>query len=259
MKVIAIVNRRGGVGKTATAHALGAGLCDRGYKVLFVDLDSQTNLTYDTGAQPGKHTSMDILTGDAKAPDTIIKTNKGDIIPASPALSGADILLTGNNKEYRLKEALQPLKDTYDYVVIDTPPALGTIAINALTASDMAVIPAQAEVHSLQGIGLLSEIIGAVRQRTNPDLQIDGILLTRYNGRAIISKDMKDNLEAIARNLNTRVYKTPIRECISIKEAQALRQDIFTYANKSNASKDYNAFIDELLSNQKPKRKTANK
>ena len=251
MKVIAIVNRRGGVGKTATAHALGAGLRRKGYKVLLIDLDSQTNLTYDAGAKTGQFSAMDILTGSAAADQIIIQTPQGDIIPASPALAGADLVITETGKEYRLKEALAPIGSKYDFAIIDTPPALGTITTNALTAASAAIIPAQAEIHSLQGIGLLNETLTAVRKYTNPALIVDGILLTRYNGRAIISKDMRDNLEAVAAALQTRLYNTPIRECVSIKEAQAQQQDIFTYAPRSNAAKDYAAFIEEFLQGRK--------
>lgn len=251
MKIIAIVNRRGGVGKTATAHALGAGLRKRGYKVLFIDLDSQTNLTYDAGAKAGAFSAMDLLTGNAAIDQIIINAPQGDIVPASPALAGADLVINETGKEYRLKEALVPVSGIYDFAIIDTPPALGTITTNALTAANAAIIPAQAEIHSLQGIGLLNETITAVKKYTNPALAVDGILLTRYNGRAVISKDMRDNLESIAAALQTRLYKTPIRECVSIKEAQARQQDIFSYAPRSNAAKDYTAFIDEFLQGRK--------
>lgn len=247
MKTIAIVNRRGGVGKTATAHALGAGLRKKGYKVLFIDLDSQTNLTYDAGIVNAKLSAMDMLTGRATAEQVIIQTEKGDIIPGSQTLAAADIVITQKGKEYKLKKALEPVQSKYDFAIIDTPPALGNITTNALTAADAAIIPAQAEIHSLQGIGLLYETITAVRKHTNPALMIDGILLTRYNGRAVISKDMRDNLEDLAQSLKTKLYKTPIRECISLKEAQAMQQDIFSYAPRSNAAKDYTAFINEFL------------
>ena len=144
MQTIAIVNRRGGVGKTATAHALGAGLRKKGYKVLFIDLDSQTNLTYDAGAKAGALSAMDLLTGNAAIDQIIINTPQGDIVPASPALAGADLVINETGKEYRLKEALAPVNDIYDFAIIDTPPALGTITTNALTAASAAIIPAQA-------------------------------------------------------------------------------------------------------------------
>lgn len=247
MQTIAIVNRRGGVGKTATAHALGAGLKQRGFRVLFVDLDSQTNLTFDTGATGSRYTSFDLLQGRIDAQEAITRTAQGDTIPASANLAAADLIITETGKEYRLKEALQEIAGKYDFCIIDTPPALGILTTNALTAADGAIIPAQAEIHSLQGIGLLHETINAVKKYCNPGLTVYGILLTRYNARAIISRDMRENLEALASSIGTKLYSTPIRECGAIKEAQARQQDIFSYAPRSNAAKDYSALVDELL------------
>lgn len=246
IETIAIVNRRGGVGKTATAHAIGTGLVHRGYKVLFVDLDSQCNLSFDVGAIPASMTSMEVLSGTATAQEAIQRTHLGDIIPASPSLAVADTTLDGTGKEYRLKEALEPLAGIYDYIIIDTPPALGVLTVNALTACNSAIIPAQAEVHSLQGIGLLYETMRAVKKYTNRGLKVKGILITRYNGRAILSRDMKSNLEATAKKLGTKVFNAPIRECTAIKEAQALQRDIYSYAPNSNATKDYSAVLDEI-------------
>lgn len=245
-EIIAVVNRRGGVGKTATAHAIGAGLHLRGYKVLFVDIDSQCNLTYDTGAEETPPTSMEVLSGTATAEDTLQQMPDGDIIPASPSLAVADTTINGTGKEYRLKEALEPLRELYDYIIIDTPPALGVLTVNALTACNSVIIPAQAEVHSLQGIGLLYETIRAVQKYTNPALDIKGILITRYNNRAILQRDMRTNLEASAQEMGTKVFTTPIRECNAIKEAQATQTNIFTYAPRSNATADYTALIDEI-------------
>ena len=245
-EIIAIVNRRGGCGKTSTAHAIGAGLAHKGFKVLFVDMDSQANLTYDEGRTAKGATTLEVLTGHATAEEAAMKCNNGYIIPASDSLAGADVIITGTGKEYKLKEALEPLKDKFDYIIIDTPPALGTLTANALTAANSVIIPAQAEIHSLQGIGLLNETITAVKKYCNPSLTIKGILLTRYNGRAIISKDMKDNLEAIAQQLNTKLFPVPIRECTAVKEAQATRLDIFTYAPNSNAAQDYEELLKEI-------------
>ena len=246
MKTISIVNRRGGVGKTATAHAVGAGLALRGYKVLFIDLDSQCNLTFDVGGKIAPPTSMEVLSGTATAEEATQSTAGGDIIPASPSLAVADTTLTATGKEYRLKEALEAVAGSYDYCIIDTPPALGVLTINALTASDSTIIPAQAEVHSIQGIGLLNEAVETVKRYTNPDLKVSGILITRYKGRAILSRDMREALEDTASQLKTKVYSTPIRECIAVAEAQASQRDIYSYSPRSNATADYNALLDEI-------------
>lgn len=249
MNAVAIVNRKGGVGKTATVQALGAGLIRRGYSVLYVDLDSQFNLTYGLGASASDISIMDVLTGEATAPEAIQHTPQGDIIAGSEALASADTVIDGTGKEYRLKEALEGLQ--YDYVIIDTPAQLGTLTVNALTAAKCVIIPVQAEIYSLQGIGQLYKAIEAVKKYCNSSLYINGILVTRHNGRAILSKDMVLNLNDIAAQLKTKLYSTPIRECISIKEAQADQQDIFSYAPRSNAAKDYEIFINEFIEREK--------
>lgn len=246
-KVIAVTNRRGGTGKTVTAHALTAGLFLRGYNTLCIDLDSQTNLTFDMGADAEGLTIMDVLTGEATAQEAIQHTERGDIIPGSPELATADIVFTGKGKEYRLRDAIEAIKSDYDYIICDTAPSLGIMVVNALTASDSAIITAQAEIHSLTGIGQLNETIKAVQKHTNKDLVIEGILITRYYSRAIISRDMKQNLLEVAQLLNTKVFSQPIRECVAIREAQAMQTDIFTYSPRSNASADYNALIDEVI------------
>ena len=249
MEIIAIVNRKGGVGKTATAQALGAGLLRKGYSVLYIDLDSQTNLTYGLGADANGLSSMDVLTGGVTAQEAIQHTKQGDVMAGSEALAGADAAIDGTGKEYRLKEALEGLQ--YDYIIIDAPAQLGTLTVNALTAAHSVIIPVQAEIYSLQGIGQLSKAIEAVKKYCNHGLYIRGILITRFNGRAIISRDMQSNLEEAARQLKTRLYSTPIRECVSIKEAQAQQQDIYSYAPRSNAAKDYAAFIKEFMERKK--------
>lgn len=247
MEIVAIINRKGGVGKTATAQALGAGLKAKGKKVLFIDLDSQANLTYGVGATSKQIDIMEVLTGEEEISDAVQHTKQGDIIAGSEALAAADKTIVDTGKEYRLKEALNEISKDYDYIIIDTPAQLGTLTINALTAAHSVIIPVQAEVFSLQGIGQLNKTIEAVKKYCNKDLFIKGILTTRYNGRAVISKDMQANLKAIAEQLNTKVYKTPIRECTAIKEAQASQMDIFSYAPKCNASLDYLSFVEEFL------------
>jgi chromosome partitioning protein len=247
LTVISIATQKGGTGKTTTAHALGAGLILRGHRVLFIDLDPQGNLTYIMRAATGQPTAHEVLTGRATAAEAVQHTPGGDIIPAGPALAGADLELNRTGKEYKLKEAVQPLKESYDYIVIDTPPALGILTINALTAAGSVIIPAQADIFSLQGIGQLYNTIQAVQKYTNPALTIKGILLTRHNARAILSRDITELIEDTARQLDTFVYKAVIREGIALKEAQASRQDIFSYAPRSHATEDYMAFIAELI------------
>lgn len=247
MKKIAIINQKGGVGKSTTALALGSGLTLRGYRVLFIDLDAQGNLTYALGAENRGITVMDLLRQVNHAQEAIQQTSQGALIVSSPALSGADAIITATGKEYRLKEVLEPLQGQYDYCVIDTPPALGILTVNALTACDGAIIPAQADIFSLHGISHLNDTIQTVRRYCNPGLAIMGIVLTRYTARTIISREVSEVMENVAAQLDTKLYDTKIREATAIKEAQATKQSIFEYAPRSNASADYNALIDEII------------
>lgn len=259
--IISIINQKGGVGKSTTANALGAGLSLRGYKVLYIDLDAQGNLSYSMNALGKKDmtNSIDVLMNAAKGvpiiKNTIVHTEQGDIVPATPTLASADLMLTNIGKEYTLKYAIEPIRNDYDVIIIDTPPALGILTVNALTASDSVIVPAQADAYSLQGIGMLHQTVIAVRRYCNKELKINGILITRYSPRAILTRQMTKLLEDTAAALHTVVYQTKIRECIAMKEAQAAQQSIFEYAPKSNASIDYNAFIDELLHQQPIERK----
>lgn len=245
-QIIAITNQKGGVGKSTTAQALGAGYRQAGFKVLFVDLDAQGNLSYTLGGKAGGYTILEVLSKHVKADQAIQHTPGGDLIGSSPSLSGADMLLEQTGKEYRLKEALQPIQDRYDYIILDTPPALGILTVSALTACTWAIIPAQADTYSLQGIGQLYSTIKAVRQYCNPSLIVKGILLTRHSSRTILSRDMAELMEKAASEIGTTLLKTTIRQNVAVKEAQAYRQDIFTYAPKSNAAIDYSELIKEL-------------
>ena len=253
MKTVAIINQKGGVGKSTTAMALGAGLIRKRKKVLYVDLDAQGNLTFalGDGGESGGGDSLSVLTRETAIGDAIRITPGGDLLPSAPALSGADKALSTIGKEFRLREALAQVADRYDWAVVDTPPALGILTINALTACDCCVVPAQADIFSLQGIMQLSATLEAVRQYCNPDLRVAGILLTRYNGRVIIGREIAEKMQDTARALETRVFRTTIREGTAVKEAQAMRQDIFSYAPRSNAAQDYLKFVDEFLKEEK--------
>ena len=246
-KAIAVINQKGGVGKSTTAHALGAGLILKGYSVLFVDLDYQGNLSYSMGANTKGYNALGVLERPETAKEEIQHTPQGDIIASSPKLAGADKLLEETGKEYRLKEALESLQGAYDYIIVDTPPALGILTINALTACTGAIIPAQADIYSLQGIAQLNSTIETVKKYCNPSLSIMGIVLTRFNGRSIIRREVAEMLEQTAEQLHTKLYSTKIRECVSIVEAQAMKKPIYSYAPRSNATADYKALVAEML------------
>jgi len=190
---------------------------------------------------------MEVMTGKATAGQSIQHLGQSDIIAGSPALAGADTVIAETGKEYKLKEAIEPLIGLYDYVIIDTPPAMGILTVNALTAATGCIIPAQADIYSLQGINQLYGTIQTVKKYCNPALKINGILLTRYNGRAIIGREIAEMIEQTAGQLETKLYKTKIRECTAIKESQAVKESIFAYAPKSNAALDYSALVNEIL------------
>jgi len=247
MKIITVTNQKGGAGKTTTAATLAAGLSLKGFKTLLIDLDPQGNLTYTAGAKTGGATALGVLTGEVKPEDAIQHTGGGDIIASSKALSGADAFIKDTGKEYRLKEALESLQGAYDFCIVDTPPALGILTINALTACDSVIIPAQADIYSLQGVEQLAETIKPVKKYCNPSLQIAGILLTRYSPRSILSRDVAELAEQLAAKLGTRLFKTTIREAIAVKEAQISKRTLYEYAPKAKVTEDYTALIEELL------------
>ena len=248
LKTIVVINQKGGVGKTTTAHNFGYGLLKKKKKVLLIDLDPQENLTFTvTGQVNFKESIFDVLVGDIDINQAIHHIGKMDIIPSSQALSIISKYLDEGEKENTLKNRLKALKENYDFIIIDTPPALGNLTVNALTGSDETIITAQADIFSLQGIGQLAQSINAIKEYSNPKLEIKGILLTRYNKRSILTKDMTDNIQEIAENLGTKVFNAKIRECIAIKESQAMNQDIFSYSPRSNGAKDYNDLVKEYL------------
>lgn len=244
--IYCIASQKGGNSKSTTALALWAGLNSRGKKALLVDLDPQGNATFAAGGNSNGPTSRELLTKEATAQEAIQQTPTGALIPASKGLSGADIYLTSKGKEYHLKEALEPVKGEYDAIILDTPPALGILTVNAMTAAERLVITAQADAFSLQGIEELARILGPIRKYTNPGLQISGVLLTRYNARSILTREVTDLADLLAQHLGTRVFDVKIREGIAVKESQLKRESLFSYAPKSNPAQDYQQFIAEL-------------
>lgn len=239
-KVYAILCEKGGTGKTTTTEAINDGLRARGERVLCVDLDPQTNLTAAMSADRSKPTAYDMLMGESSAADAIQTTERGDIISGDRSLA----LIHGSPRQ--LTDALEGIKSRYDYIVLDCPPSMGTLSINALTAADEAIIPVTADAYSLQALGNVRATIQTVQERSNPALKISGLLITRYIGRTIINRDLSAIIEDTAAKLNTAAYKTKIRECTAIRYAQANRQGIFEYSPRSNAAQDYAAFLDEL-------------
>ena len=246
--IITVTNQKGGVAKSTTSQNLGAGLAGKGYKVLLIDLDAQANLTLSCGVREPAKTVYSILKDKTLTADAItpIKENLS-LIPASLALSTADLKLDGLGKEYRLAEALESVKNDYDYIIIDTPPALSILTVNALTVADKVIIPAQADVFSLEAIKQLNNTIETIKRYTNRNLTIAGILLARYNNRNILTQELTEVLNTTADYLKTKVFKSTIREAVAIKEAQARKQDIFEYSPECNVASDYMGLVDEVI------------
>ncbi len=247
-KVISISNQKGGVGKTTTTGAIAAGFKSQGYKVLCVDLDPQSNLSFSSGAETEDcPTIYEILKGEAKITFSIQKLPSYDVISSNILLSGIELEFTQTGREFLLKEQLSAVKDKYDYIFIDTPPALSILTVNAFTASDYIIIPMLADIFSLQGIAQLSETIERVKKYCNPNLKVEGIVLTKFNPRTILSREIKGTAELIAQQLNTSIFKSTIRSSVSIMEAQTNQQDIFNYSPKNPATMDYMDLVKELI------------
>lgn len=245
-RITAIVNQKGGVGKTSTAAALAAGLYDAGHEVLTIDADAQGNLTYIRGADP-EPGLFEAMTGAGRIEDIIVPTDKGDFLAGGPALAGADVKFTKTGREYILKGLLDPLRDVYSHIIIDCPPHLGVLSVNALTAADDVIIPMGPDVLSLQGLGQLYDTINTVKKYCNPSLKIAGLLMCRYTNRATLNRNIAEILEQQAGAAGVPMYKTMIREGVAVKEAQIMQQSLFDTHPKAKATADYAAFIKEYL------------
>lgn len=253
MQIIAVANQKGGVGKTTTSQALCAGLADKGYKVLGIDLDPQGNFSTACGAvNYNVPTIYELMKGEASTEEAIQTMKSGfDVLPSNIMLAGAEQELSQTGKEHRLKEAVAPVADNYDFIVIDTPPSLGVLTVNAFTCATDILIPTTAGIFATTGISQLNNTVKSVQKYCNPNVQIRGILFTRFNPRANISKQIKELTEQLSEYISAPIYKTTIRSAVAVEEAQANRTDIFDYAEKSTVSEDYKAFIEEFLRGDK--------
>ncbi len=246
-KIITFTNQKGGVGKTSLAMNFGVRLKMNGMRVLLVDMDPQCSLTYITGVDQPTATVYEVLLGQCSAADAIAQARECDILCASPKLSAADMVFTDLGKEFLLREALQTVSQQYDYIVIDSPPTLGILTVNILTAANYVIIPALADVFSLQGVGQLYATIQAVRKYCNPNLEITGIVLSRHTERFVLSRELHQMMEQTANQIGARVFESTIRESVLIREAQATRQSVFQYSPKSNQTADYDRVAMECL------------
>ncbi len=253
MQVFIIANQKGGIAKTTTAVAMASILHERGEKTLLIDADSQGNASDTYAARiEGQATLYDVMLEDkenrASIRSAIQHLETGDIIASDPLLKKGDQILYGDTDGiYRLQDALKEVEEDYDYVVIDTAPALNSILYNCLLAGNDVIVPVTTDRYGLVGLFQLSETIEAIRKRQNPSLKVSGLLLVKYNPRINLSKDVTDFLEETAKKLHTKVYETKIRESVKAREAQAERKPLIKYARSCTTERDYEDFVDELL------------
>lgn len=252
MKVITIANQKGGTGKTTTALCLGAQLESKGYKVLYIDLDKQSDTTRTLKADPNRGGAYEILAERRPAAELVQTTGTGShAIASADRMANIDMILNDAKnqigKEYRLKESLKSVAGAYDFAVIDTATDLNGATINALTATDYLIISSTADDYSREGLLTLLNITGVIRQYTNQNLNVAGVLMVRYNDRSNINRAFKDEIKRIAQEHGTRLFNTTIRENVAIREAQALKLPITEYAPNSNGNADYLEFANEFL------------
>lgn len=243
-KVISLLNHKGGVGKTTSAINIGAGLVELGKKVLLIDLDPQANLTLSLGIPRQPVTIYEALRGESGLQPTTVKSNL-DVVISNLNLSGAEMeLINEAGREYILNELFEPLRDDYDFIIVDCPPSLGLLTLNALTASDYVIIPLQTEFLAMQGLAKIREVIQKVRIRLNKRLEIAGVMATMYDSRKILNRDV---VETIHKYFGKLVFESYIRDNVALAEAPAQRQDIFAYSPSSSGAEDYLNLCKELL------------
>nr|DAG82409.1 MAG TPA: ParA [Caudoviricetes sp.] len=241
-KVIAIVNQKGGVGKTTTAVNVGAGLAKSGKRVLLIDLDPQGSLTtsFAFNVSRDDKTAYELLKGNRKAEEVIRSLPNGcDLIPGDLRLTGIE---TGCNQ--LLKQAIEPVTSKYDYILIDCSPSLGVLALNALAACAEVYIPLEPEYLALAGIARLMQTIKAAKARINPDIKVTGVLITKYDRRKKLTGAVEAKLQEL---FPEAVFATRIRNNIALAEAPTEGKDVFAYAPRSNGARDYQALTNEIL------------
>ena len=242
-RVIAIANHKGGVGKTTAVASIGAALAGMGYKTLLVDLDAQANLTTSLLPKEPERTIYNALKERKQLPIVEVKPLL-HLSPSSLDLAGIELELSGvMQREFILKDLLEPAADNYDYILLDCPPSLSLIAVNAFISSSDVIVPLTAEALPFKGLTMIEDVVAMVKKRLNPSLSLSGIVLGRWAGRKL-NKMVE---EALRENYPDIVFNTKIRENISIAEAPLTKTDIYSYAPESNGAKDYQALTEELL------------
>ena len=249
-KIISFANQKGGVGKTTSAVNVAASLGLLGSKVLLIDLDPQGNATSGVGIMKKelKGTTREFLLGEIATEKVIIATEFDNlsIIPANTSLAGAEFdLLDFDDSEYRLKNVIEPLKDAFDYIIIDCPPSLGMLTVNALSASDGIIVPMQCEFYSLEGLSQLMITIKRIKQRYNTALSVTGILITMYNGRLLLSMQVLNELK---KHYGDKLFSTEISRNVKLSASPGFGRPVYYHDKKSKGSSEYLEVAKELRS-----------
>ena len=250
-KIVSIANQKGGVGKTTTSINLSTILAKKGKKVLMIDADPQGNASSGVGIDRDEIdlSVYDILINDSTLEEIVKKTNikNLDICPSNINLAGAEVeLVSMMSREHRLKEKIDVIKNNYDYIIIDCPPSLGLITLNAFTASDSVLIPVQCEYYALEGLGQLLNTISLVKKHLNKDIEIEGALLTMYDIRTNLSNQV---VKEVKKYFNDKVYKNVIPRNVKLSEAPSYGMPISIYDPRSKGAKSYEKFVREFLKN----------
>lgn len=243
-QIITVTNQKGGVGKTTIASALVCGLHQRGARVLGVDIDPQGNLGFTLGLDFEDVTTLyDVVSGNCTMREAIMHTDYGDVLPSDIMLSGLDVNFPAQNREYLLSRYLASVKDDYDFIIIDTPPSLNILTINAYVASTGLIIPMEAEVLSLVGISQILDTVEAVRASFNPNLQVQGILMNKFDGRTKLSWEMLDLANELADQMNSQVFPVHIRRGVDVAKAPAHGQSVLTFRPRAKPAMDLEDFV----------------
>ena len=248
-RIIAIANQKGGVGKTTTAINLSACLAEKGKKVLTIDVDPQGNTSSGLGVDKNaiENTIYELIIGEAEL-DACIQRDVLEnlsVLPSNVNLAGAEIELIGiEEKEYILKKNIDRIRDDYDYIIIDCPPSLNTLTVNAMTTADTVLVPIQCEYYALEGLSQLIHTINLVRERLNPDLEIEGVVFTMYDARTNLSLQVVENVKE---NLNQTIYKSIIPRNVRLAEAPSHGKPINLYDSKSAGAEAYRDLADEVI------------
>ena len=251
-KIIAIANQKGGVGKTTTSINLSACIAAKGKKVLVIDIDPQGNTTSGYGIEKNEleNTIYELILGDCSIEDCILKEvfPNISILPSNVNLAAAEIELIGvEKKEYILKNEVDWVKDRYDFIIIDCPPSLSLLTVNAMTTADSVLVPIQCEYYALEGLSQLIHTVNLVKERLNPDLDMDGVVFTMYDSRTNLSAQVVENVKS---HLNQNVYKTLIPRNIRLSEAPSYGQPIFAYESNSKGAEAYMRLAQEVIAGE---------